>query len=226
MIGQHVSMGLQSNNDTILPTYTKGQEKKQKNKQSTSQPASIMADNSNPPRSSLRDHMAKFSGEAYVEGWAGLWNDKREDETLSWDRGCASVALEDVLTQRKDLLGDVFSCFIADNNNNSNNKHRRKRALVPGCGTGYDVLLIASFGYDTYGLDYSQVAVETAKKHAANNVDKYVVKDPSVGRGEVTFVQGDFFKDDWLESLGLGRDSFDLIYDYTVCINSISSPPP
>jgi hypothetical protein len=30
-------------------------------------------------------------------------------------------------------------------------------------------------------------------------------------------VQGDFFKDTWLEKLQLPRNSFDLIYDYTVC---------
>jgi SAM-dependent methyltransferase len=176
-----------------------------------------MAQNSDPPQNFLSDHMAKFSGETYVEGWAGLWNNKGEDETLPWDRGYHSTALEDVLAQKKDLVGGAFLTEEADNSN------RRKRALVPGCGTGYDALLLASFGYDVYGLDYSQVAVETAKKEAAKNEGQYVVRDPDVGRGKVVFVQGDFFKDDWLENLGLGLNSFDLIYDYTVCIDIIYS---
>ncbi|OKL63911.1 hypothetical protein UA08_00611 [Talaromyces atroroseus] len=168
-----------------------------------------MTRNSNLPPNFLSDHMAKFSGEAYIEGWAGLWNNKGEDERLPWDRGCHSAALEDVLQEKKELVGEAFLTEVPHKSN------CRKRALVPGCGTGYDVLLLASFGYDTYGLDYSHVAIETAKKEAAKNADQYAMRDPGVGRGKVVFVQGDFFKDEWLEKLGLGQNSFDLIYDYT-----------
>lgn len=162
------------------------------------------------PPSTLRGHMAKFSGETYVEGWAGMWDNKREDERLPWDRGCHSVALEDLLAQKKELVGDVL---LTEQSQTT----RRKRALVPGCGTGYDVLLLASFGYDTYGLDYSKAAIEHADREAAKHAEEYVVKYPDIGRGKVVFVQGDFFKDDWLENVGLMHSSFDLIYDYTVC---------
>lgn len=168
-----------------------------------------MADDSEIPPSALRDHMAKFAGEDYVQGWASLWDNKTEGEPLPWDRGSHSPALEDFLVQKKGFVGSP----VAEGPDGQ--KHRRK-ALVPGCGTGYDVLLLASFGYDVYGLDYSLVAVETANKEAAKNKDSYAVRDPAIGRGNVTFIQGDFFKEDWLAKLGLAWHCFDLIYDYTV----------
>lgn len=159
------------------------------------------------PPSALRDLMAKYPGETYVKGWAELWNNKQENETLPWDRGCHSIALEDILMRWKESGEGVYAQKPAG---------RRRRALVPGCGTGYDVLLLASFGFDVYGLDYSRTAVEYAKAYATANTDKYPVKDAEVGRGKVVYVEGDYFKDDWLEDLGLPEGSFDLIYDYTV----------
>lgn len=166
-----------------------------------------MTEESDIPPSALRDHMAKFDGENYVQGWASMWDNKAAGETLPWDRGSHSPALEDFLVQKKGFIGSPAG------------EGQRRKALVPGCGTGYDVLLLASFGYDTYGLDYSEAAVQTAKEEAAKNKDKYAVRDPAVGRGNVTFVQGDFFKDEWLAKLELAPHSFDLIYDYTVCIH-------
>lgn len=174
-----------------------------------------MPDKALPP-SALRDHMAKYAGEAYVEGWAELWNNKPENEPLSWDRGCHSIALEDLLMKWKQAGEGVFA--------QETQAGRRRRALVPGCGTGYDVLLLASFGFDVYGLDYSRTAVEYAKAYAAENAEKYPVKYAELGRGNVVYVEGDYFKDDWLEGLGLPNKSFDLIYDYTVRFVKLDTP--
>ncbi|KKA21609.1 hypothetical protein T310_4396 [Rasamsonia emersonii CBS 393.64] len=158
-------------------------------------------------RSFLQEHMSRYPGDKYVEGWATLWKNKG-DEPLPWDRGCPNPALEDTLVQKRAFIGGPLL--------EQDGQTRRKRALVPGCGSGYDVFLLASFGYDAYGLDLSHEAIEFCKQEEARNAaDKYPVRDPAVGRGKVTFVQGDFFKDDWLEKLGLQRNSFDLIYDYT-----------
>lgn len=38
------------------------------------------------------------------------------------------------------------------------------KALVPGCGKGYDVLLLSAFGYDATGLEISSKALEEARK--------------------------------------------------------------
>lgn len=175
------------------------------------------ANNNN--RSCLQEHMSRYPGDKYVEGWTSLWKNKKSDELLPWDRGFPNPALEDTLVQKRAVIGGpLLEQQQQQDGSQTTTTTRRKRALVPGCGSGYDVFLLASFGYDAYGLDLSPEAIEFGRQQeeAGNAADKYPIRDPAVGRGKVTFVQGDFFKDDWLEKLGLARNSFDLIYDYTV----------
>ncbi|KAL2216231.1 thiol methyltransferase [Thermoascus aurantiacus ATCC 26904] len=159
-------------------------------------------------QSCLPEHFAKYPGDSYLEGWAELWN---KGDNLPWDRGVPSPALEETLVRGRALLGGPFVIPTTE----EQQERRRKKALVPGCGRGVDVLLLASFGYDAYGLECSAAALEACRQEEAKSEEKYPVRDPEVGRGKVTWVQGDFFKDDWLEKLGLGRNSFHLIYDYT-----------
>ena len=87
---------------------------------------------------------------------------------------------------------------------------------MPGCGRGFDVFLLAEFGYDAYGLENSSTAVEECDKMAERMKDSIRARDAKVGIGNYSFVQGDFFKDDWLESAEVTEGGFDLIYDYTV----------
>ena len=83
--------------------------------------------------------MAHFAGDAskHKNNWSDLWD---QGDFLPWDRGMPNPALSDTLTDQRDLLG---TCFVEDGFGK-----RRKRALVPGCGKGYDVLLLASLGYE------------------------------------------------------------------------------
>lgn len=154
----------------------------------------------------IQQVLAQHPGDDYVNGWAEIW-DKCEE--LPWDRGFPSPALEDALTERRPTIGGPTA------QDAQGNTYRRK-ALVPGCGRGVDVLLLASFGYDAYGLECSPTALEACKQEEAKIADKYPVRDAEVGRGKSTFVHGDFFSNDWLEKLGLPLNSFDLVYDYTV----------
>ncbi|KAK1141445.1 hypothetical protein N8T08_009117 [Aspergillus melleus] len=147
-----------------------------------------------------------FQGEKYVDGWANIWS---LGEFRIWDKEYPNPALEDTLAQRREILGDPV---VTDEQGNV----YRKKALVPGCGRGVDVLLLASFGYDAYGLECSAVAVEACKQEALRNRNRYPIQDPVAGRGAATFIQGDFFKDDWLEKFQLSRNCFHLIYDYRV----------
>jgi SAM-dependent methyltransferase len=96
----------------------------------------------------------------------------------------------------------------------------RRKALVPGCGTGYDVALLASWGYDAYGLEISKHAVDEANaylKHSRERVSEgeYSVKDEKIGQGSVQCLLGDFFDDAWVREAG-SVEAFDLIYDHTV----------
>ena len=77
------------------------------------------------------------------------------------------------------------------------------------------MLLLASLGYDAYGLDVSETALEAAAKlqEEAKNSETYAPHDPKIGSGSVKFMNDDFFKDDFLSKTNGGN--FDLIFDYT-----------
>lgn len=101
----------------------------------------------------------------------------------------------------------------------------RRKALVPGCGRGYDVALLASWGYDAYGLEVSVHAQEKAeaflKSIEKGAVDgEYAVNDERVGQGVMKCLLGDYFEDGWVKAIGASVEGgFDVIYDNTV------SPP-
>ncbi|KAL4865871.1 hypothetical protein BDV12DRAFT_173838 [Aspergillus spectabilis] len=141
-------------------------------------------------------------------GWEELWA-QGDNLILPWDKRKPNPTLEEVLITKRAIIGGSLL------NANEGDSPRRKKALVPGCGRGVDVLLLASFGYDAYGLDYSKSAIEECKREEEEFEEKYPVRDASVGRGRVTSVQGDFFENAWVEEVGLEGIYFDLIYDYT-----------
>ncbi|KAL2852430.1 S-adenosyl-L-methionine-dependent methyltransferase [Aspergillus pseudoustus] len=142
-------------------------------------------------------------------GWEELWA-QGDSITLPWDKHAPNPTLEEALTTKRAIIDGP----LLDSSEGDGSK-KRKKALVPGCGRGVDVLLLASFGYDAYGLEYSKSALDEARKEEQELGQKYPVRDPAVGKGNVTWIQGDFFEDGWLEGLGLGRNEFDFIYDYT-----------
>jgi SAM-dependent methyltransferase len=123
--------------------------------------------------------------------WDTLWN----NSITPWDRGLASPALVELLVNKH------FSLLSPGTSG---------KALVPGCGKGYDVALFASLTNDdqkiekAVGLDVSPKALEEARK-VHQNVD-----------GHVEFVLGDFFSEteDWAVS-----GPYDVVYDYTVFYN-------
>ncbi|ODH26282.1 hypothetical protein ACO22_04703 [Paracoccidioides brasiliensis] len=160
----------------------------------------------------LSEHFSKFQPDNQADAWDELW----KKETTPWDRGEYNPALEDALLQRQGYLGNALRSDkeVLGSGEESNGK-KRKKALVPGCGRGFDVFLLAGFGYDAYGLEYSDTAVGICREEAAKVGDNLPVRDEQIGKGKVTFIQGDFFQNDWLEKIGVGWGGFDLIYDYT-----------
>lgn len=156
----------------------------------------------------VQTHLSQYKGDKYVEGWASLWD---KGDNLPWDRGFPNPALEDTLVNQRPTIGAPIAT-------DAQGQSYRRKALVPGCGRGVDVLLLASFGFDAYGLEYSAAAIEACKKEEKDNANWYRVRDQAVGTGKVTWVQGDFFDDAWLREIGVPLNGFDIIYDYTVCI--------
>lgn len=70
------------------------------------------------------------------------------------------------------------------------------RALIPGCGTGYECLYLKEAGFkQVTGLDLSQTAVDFAKKHATEK-----------GITNVDYEVADFFT--------YKQETFDFVFDY------------
>jgi methyl halide transferase len=161
-------------------------------------------------RERLRQHFQESSLEQHPDKWHDLY----VQEWLPWDRSAPNPALIDTITQRVELLGPATST-------DSSGNVIRKKALVPGCGKGYDVLLLASYGYNAVGLDVSDLAIKLCEEYREQNEGKgeYATKDAGVGSGTISFAVGDFFKDTWTEPYG---GKFDLIYDYTVSLYTTS----
>ncbi|KAI9798729.1 MAG: hypothetical protein M1825_005011 [Sarcosagium campestre] len=147
----------------------------------------------------MQAHFADYNAENLRDKWDQLWKNRN----TPFDRGTPNPALRDLLQE-----------WTESRNNSEAEPHRRKRALVPGCGRGYDVLLLASYGYDAVGLEISESAIESCKQYAADHTEDYPVASETLGRGQATFILGDFFQDHWLQEID-GPKSFDLCYDYT-----------
>ena len=63
------------------------------------------------------------------------------------------------------------------------------KVLVPGCGTGYEVGFFADRGHDVLGIDFSDAAIEAARRHSQPTLVK----------------QADFFR--------MEEGPFDLVYE-------------
>ncbi|KAM0287526.1 hypothetical protein ACHAQH_000480 [Verticillium albo-atrum] len=154
--------------------------------------------------------------------WSSLW----EEKYTPWDRGGPSLALNDFLLSRPNLVPPV-TAYTGP----------RPKALVPGCGKGHDVLLLAAFGYDVVGLDFApgaareaienQKSVLEAQQEGQAAADIYRPKEGVPSTGKISWATGDFFSDEWLEQSGLSKGTtFDLIFDYTfLCALPLSARP-
>ncbi|KAL6229921.1 hypothetical protein BDW75DRAFT_234828 [Aspergillus navahoensis] len=95
----------------------------------------------------IQAHFAKYQSDKYVEGWASS--------------GTKAIAC-DTLVQRDGTIGRPIT-----------QDGERRKALVPDCVRGVDVLLFVSFGYDAYSLQCSAAAVEACKKEEKENHSCY-----------------------------------------------------
>ncbi|KAI7277842.1 hypothetical protein KC345_g6365 [Hortaea werneckii] len=151
-------------------------------------------------RERLRQHFDALPPEKQAGGWNAMW----EQNVTPWDRGEPSPALVDTLQYKLPQI-EASSSQDTSSNKTLNQSTRRKKALVPGCGRGYDVLLLASYGYDAYGLDTSTLAIQGAQE-LAGSPDRDIKYPPAAnnssgtaaGPGTATFLVADFFSDDFL----------------------------
>ncbi|KAF2153897.1 S-adenosyl-L-methionine-dependent methyltransferase [Myriangium duriaei CBS 260.36] len=179
----------------------------------------------NPDRARLLQHFS--SNPSDPSRWESLW----ATSYMPWDRASPSPALVDLLSSRHSALNPpVLAPPSGDKYLPPQHQAiRRPRALVPGCGRGYDVLLLAAWGFDALGVEYASTAVKQAAEYvekveaelagegrgevSAEEVRVYEDGDKKVGRGSARVVEGDFFDDGWWK--GDGGERYELIYDYT-----------
>jgi methyl halide transferase len=191
-----------------------------------------------------------------------LWNQLWERKTTGWDRGGPSLALHETLHTYPELFDGTYpdlrllSDFVGhdpgqrddgDSSKAADVPQRRKTALVPACGTGYDAVLLAEvFGYDVVGLDISPAALFAAREYfhsvtsalcehlrqpgpppGDDSKMRFWIENRCPNPGSIRWVTGDFFSHDWLAAAGV--DKFDLVFDYTVsqpcpCLRSPKTP--
>lgn len=132
----------------------------------------------------VRALLAQCKSDSQEEaGWDAAW----QEGMTPWDAGVPQPPLQQVFeTSIWSDLGITKS----------------GRALVPGCGRGYDAIYLASQGYAVLGADLSSTAVDEAKK--------YLSSRPEAGSIQVEYQVLDFFK-----GPQLADQRFDLAYDYT-----------
>lgn len=166
------------------------------------QPSPVQTSNMD-DRQKLHQHFKDQPAEAQTGRWDAMW----QQNVTPWDRSLPNPALIDALNEKRDIIGASTE---------TSELVQRKKALVPGCGRGYDVLLLASYGYDAYGADVSQTAIDACNEldqNQAEDTTKYPIADGSIGRGSRNFLLADFFNDDLTSHTGGSK--FDVIYDYT-----------
>ena len=71
-----------------------------------------------------------------------FWDTRFQSGTTPWDAGGVPPALKQWLSGR----------------------HERLRVLIPGAGTGYEVRLFAEQGHDVLAIDFSDAAIEAARR--------------------------------------------------------------
>lgn len=131
--------------------------------------STIIADGEDP-------HAKQVSSLQSILKASNSWDQCWVEDVTPWDLGKVTPIVVD-LVERKDLpVG---------------------RALVPGCGSGYDVVALASHARHVIGLDISATAVDRARKILAGTKSS-----------DVEFLCADFFN-------YTPGAPFDLILDYT-----------
>ncbi len=87
-----------------------------------------------------------------------FWEDCYQSGRTLWDKGRPNPLLDHWIR-----TGKLSPITDSDARPGSNDDSRVVRVLVPGCGAGHEVVLLAEWGFDVLGLDYAQAAVTQAR---------------------------------------------------------------
>ncbi|GBE79312.1 S-adenosyl-L-methionine-dependent methyltransferase [Sparassis latifolia] len=141
------------------------------------------------PGNPIQQRVRDLISEHREAGWDKAW----QENVTPWDAGQPQPALRQLVESK--ILDLPTS----------------GRALIPGCGRGYDAMLIATnLGLDTLAVDISPTAVAAAKAAVEGSNLPSSVK--------VTIELDDFFA-----LASSAPKQFDLVYDYTFFVAILPS---
>ena len=133
-------------------------------------------------RVAMRATISAAGGAATAAGWAALW----QNNMMMWDLGAPTAVLLDEVDAEQTAGRLPAACACT--------------ALVPGCGSAYDVRALAERGMATVvGVDFAPEAVEKARTVCGDAPN-------------VRLVCADFFA----PHDALPDASFDFVFDYTM----------
>lgn len=89
---------------------------------------------------------------------AQFWENCYQTGNTIWDRQAPNPQLESWIR-----TGHLLPVVDSDARPGSNDDARVTRVLIPGCGAGYEVVLLAEWGFDVLGLDYAPSAIAQAR---------------------------------------------------------------
>lgn len=190
----------------------------------------------------MREIFNGANPDEHLDRWNSVWE---KADCLPFDRASCNPAIIDLLLHRDRPCAspDPNPTPSAPSPNSTSLGYsalpppiredgKRRRALVPACGRGYDVALFAAHGYDAYGLEVSRHAADAARKWLENpgegplegeyRIAQQEGKIKGGGWGKMTVLCGDFFDEEWTKEVdGWEEDGggFDVIMDYTfLCV--------
>lgn len=83
-----------------------------------------------------------------------FWQARFEADATPWDRGAINPQLETWVR-----AGRLRPYAAADARPAGTDEPRLTRVLIPGCGAGYEVGLLAEWGFDVTAVDYAPAAI-------------------------------------------------------------------
>ncbi|MGE0798395.1 MAG: methyltransferase domain-containing protein [Lautropia sp.] len=87
-----------------------------------------------------------------------FWQRRFESRATPWDRGAVNPQLEQWVRS-----GQLQPSSSAEARGIGGDDPRLTRVLVPGCGSGYEVAMLAEWGFDVTGVDYAPAATERTR---------------------------------------------------------------
>lgn len=96
-------------------------------------------------------------------GQAGFWTERYACGFLPWDQGGVPADVGRALASAGSGMGAVPA--------------PPARVLLPGCGSGYELALLAEAGYDALAIDISSAAVERARAAVGTHAGRVQLAD-------------------------------------------------